>query len=194
MKTEVRRQKAEIFRCKPALRTLHLEPSRVLVANRQKALKVEKSGIQKLVSFFLHKSARRTGLHWGEVSVVLVNDRESREVNRVSLGHDYPTDVISFNFDPLPGEDAGACNGEIVVNAERALSLGKRHGGANRELTLYLAHGCDHLSGADDATPEQRMTMRRRELRWMKEAGEKGFRIQGSGDGSLVAGLRTRAS
>ena len=40
---------------------------------------------------------------------------------------------------------------------------------ADRELALYLAHGCDHLTGADDATPAGRARMRRRELGWLRE-------------------------
>jgi len=46
----------------------------------------------------------------------------------------------------------------------------RRAGGPDRELALYLAHGCDHLAGADDATPRQRAAMRRRELRWLRAA------------------------
>jgi len=187
VKTEVRSQKSEVRICKPDPRTLNPDAFRVLPVNRQKTLKVDLVAIRKLAEFFLGKSAQRAGLRWGEVSVVLVDDRKSQEINRAALGHDYPTDVISFNFAPLPGEDPTACNGEIVVNAEMALRLGGRYGGVHRELALYLAHGCDHLSGADDATPAERMTMRRRELRWLKEAEKREVRVRGSG-------LRTHAS
>ena len=40
---------------------------------------------------------------------------------------------------------------------------------AGHELALYIAHGLDHLSGADDATYEGYRTMRRRELRWLSD-------------------------
>ncbi len=104
--------------------------------------------------------------------MVLVDDGASREINRAHLGHDYATDVISFSFDPIPGDtECGSC-GEIVVNVEQAERLGHRYGGFARELALYIAHGCDHLSGEDDKTPAQRQRMRRRELRWLKEANQ----------------------
>jgi ssRNA-specific RNase YbeY (16S rRNA maturation enzyme) len=37
----------------------------------------------------------------------------------------------------------------------------------NAELALYIAHGFDHLSGADDDTPARRAAMRRTEMRWL---------------------------
>ncbi len=112
---------------------------------------------------------------WGEVSVVLVDDRQSQEVNRNHLGHDYATDVISFNFEPMPGDSESEMNGEVVINVELACRLGPAYKGADRELALYLAHGCDHLSGADDDTPKHRQQMRRRELRWLKDAKHDGL-------------------
>jgi probable rRNA maturation factor len=143
----------------------------VSIINQQSAAKASLPGLRRLTEFCLRKAAKRTGLDWGEVSVVLVDDEASREVNRAHLGHDYATDVISFNFDPIPGESERGVCGEIVVNVEQAKRLGHRYGGAARELALYIAHGCDHLSGEDDKTPAQRQRMRRRELRWLKEAG-----------------------
>ncbi len=142
----------------------------VSVINRQKRWTVKRAELRRLTEFFLLKAGKRAGIQWGEVSVVLVDDAGSRAINKAHLGHDYPTDVISFNFAPIPGDPAtGAC-GEIVVNLSQAHRLGRLYGGAPHELALYLAHGCDHLAGEDDATPAQRQRMRRRELRWLREA------------------------
>lgn len=126
--------------------------------------------MRKLAEFLLNRSGQRAGVEWGDVSVVLVDDRQSQEVNRNHLGHDYATDVISFNFEPIPGDSGTEMNGEIVINVELACRLGPTYKGADRELALYLAHGCDHLSGADDNTPQHRRQMRRRELRWLQDA------------------------
>ena len=119
---------------------------------------------------------------WGDISVVITGHAGIRAVNRVHLGHDEVTDVISFRYDPVPGE-ADACDGEILVNAERAVERAAQAGrwSASRELALYIAHGMDHLAGADDATPAERMRMRRRELRWLRAAGEVVERLLGSG-------------
>jgi len=147
----------------------------VTVTDWQKRRKTNKPAIQKLMEFFLRKSGQRAGIEWGEVSVVLVGDKQSRAVNRAHLGHDYATDVISFNFDPVPGEPENEVSGEIVINVELAFRLGPDYKGPDHELALYLAHGCDHLAGADDNTPARRRQMRRRELGWIKEAKKHGF-------------------
>lgn len=145
---------------------------RVSIINQQSVAKVGLSGLKRLAQCFLVKAARRTGIDWGEVSVVLVDDQASREINKAHLGHDYATDVISFNFDPVPGDTGSGACGELVVNVEQAQRLGPRYGGFSRELALYIAHGIDHLSGEDDNTPARRQRMRRRELRWLTEAGK----------------------
>ena len=131
---------------------------------------VNRARLRRLLTFFMEKATHKSGQCWSEVSLVLTNDHGIREVNHLHLGHDYSTDVISYTFAPLPGQPTGEASGEIFVNAELARKVGSRFGGVNRELALYMAHGCDHLSGEDDHTPAKRQRMRRRELRWLAEA------------------------
>jgi len=145
------------------------------VTNLQKRHKIRLPAIHGLANFFLAKSGKRTGIEWGEVSVALVNNRKSKEINRLHLGHDYPTDVISFNFSAIPGQSGGVEDGELVINVELAARLGSIYWSQDHELALYLAHGCDHLSGANDNTPSRRQQMRRRELRWLKDAKLQGL-------------------
>ena len=102
--------------------------------------------------------------------MVLTDDAGIRAVNRGFLDRDEPTDVISFRYNPLPGESPALPSGEVVVNAQRAAAVGRKYGGIAREVALYLAHGFDHLAGADDASPGQRARMRQRELRWLRAA------------------------
>jgi len=105
------------------------------------------------------------------VSAVLLDDAGIAAVNRDFLGRREPTDVISFRYEPLPGE-ADRCEGEVLVNVQRAIEEGPRagRGGASRELALYVAHGCDHLAGSGDETAAARARMRRRERRWLRAA------------------------
>jgi rRNA maturation RNase YbeY len=108
---------------------------------------------------------------WNGVSLVFGDDSVLRDLGRRCGAGQYATDVLSFRFAPLPGERDGAF-GEIVVNVECALRLG-REGSAwspSRELALYIAHGCDHLCGGTDDTAAGRARMRRRELRWLRQA------------------------
>ncbi len=147
---------------------------RIAVVNNS-GIRVNRTGVRSLAERLLRKSARRAGCQWGEVSICLADDARIRDINRSFLGHDYPTDVISFTYESIPGEGKALLSGEVIINAAMALRLGRRFGGANRELALYLAHGCDHLSGAEDHTPALRQRMRRRELRWLHEARREGL-------------------
>ncbi len=110
---------------------------------------------------------------WREVVVHLVGDKQSAQVNGAILGHEGATDVITQAYDALPGEEPGLV-GELFVNLEQALRVSLQLGRTTpeEEAALYIAHGCDHLTGADDATPEMRRAMRRRDLRWSHRALE----------------------
>ena len=109
------------------------------------------------------------------VTIILVDDAGSAEVNRMALGHHGSTDVITMRYEAFPGDPEGA-SAEIVINAERAWREGGGDTGeAEHELALYLAHGFDHLAGHDDATPEGRRSMRRRELRWLGKVDWRGI-------------------
>ena len=107
---------------------------------------------------------------WREISIVLMDDAGIKRVNRDHLASAEVTDVISFNYDPMPG-DHGLYSAEVIVNVERAAEEGERgHAwGASRELALYIAHGCDHLTGESDNNDAGRLRMRRRERRWLQE-------------------------
>ncbi len=100
--------------------------------------------------------------------MILTDDAGMTAYNRACFSRNGPTDVISLAYKPLPGESAGSA--EILVNVERAVRLGPRYGGADRELALYIAHGCHHLAGAKDDTPARRRRMRRAETRRLAEA------------------------
>jgi len=105
------------------------------------------------------------------VCVVLVDDKGMTQTNQEYFGKNRPTDVISFRYDPVPGEN-NAWSGDLIVNVDRAVQVGPQHKGVDYELALYIAHGFDHLSGADDDTDAKRKKMRATETAWLREAGD----------------------
>jgi probable rRNA maturation factor len=104
---------------------------------------------------------------WGDVSIVLTDDSGITAANREFFGKNRPTDVISFRYEPVPGEEE--ITGDLIVNVECAVREGPAHEGPDAELALYIAHGVNHLSGADDDTPARRAAMRRTEKQWLNE-------------------------
>ena len=129
----------------------------VEVNDAQSFLAVDPDAVARVVRVALDAE----GVADASVSVALVDDAAIRAVNRRHLGHDWPTDVISFPLSD-PGDDA--LSGELVVSAETALATARGAGvPAWDELALYLVHGLLHLCGHDDHGAEARGAMRRRE-------------------------------
>ena len=126
---------------------------------------------------FAERSASRAGVPFREVAVVLQGDARSAEAHAAINGAEGPTDVITQRYDAMPGEEPGVY-GELYVNVDQAVRAAPRRRGWSpaRELLLYVAHGMDHLSGADDADDAGYRRMRRRELGWLRETEAKGMR------------------
>ena len=134
-------------------------------------LGLNKSGLKAAAEFFAVKSAARIGVPFRVVTVILQDDAFSAEVHEAINGAKGPTDVITQRYDAMPGEAEGIY-GELYVNVDRALRVAPKRRGWSpaKELLLYVAHGMDHLSGADDLKPRDYDRMRRRELRWLNES------------------------
>ena len=93
------------------------------------------------------------------VSFAVMGDRAMRELNRRSLRHDWPTDVLSFAIARRP-----ALEGEVALSADTARREAASRGHpAYHELLLYAVHGVLHLLGHDDHEPSGRRRMRRAE-------------------------------
>ena len=102
-------------------------------------------------------------MNWQELSVVLTDDR-IKDLNRKWFGKDTVTDVISFAY---PEAEA---TGEVIVNVQQAYEEGRLRDSPDQELALYLAHGCHHLMGAEDETPEGKNQMLTLESQWVHDA------------------------
>lgn len=144
---------------------------RIVLQNAQRRFKLDMAALRRLASFFAAQAQSRLPDEppWQEVTIHLMDDEGIGPVNAAIMAHKGATDVITQRYEPIPGESEGLI-GELFVNVERALRAAPRRPGwsADRELALYVAHGCDHLTGADDRTARERACMRRRELGWLR--------------------------
>jgi probable rRNA maturation factor len=136
----------------------------VEVSNVQSCLPVETGELCALA----HRILELQRVRRARISIAVVDNPTIHELNRRHLGHDWPTDVITF---PLP-DDAETIAGEIVVSGEMAACTAEaasvdRHA----ELTLYIVHGLLHLTGHDDQTAEDAVRMRERENEILQELG-----------------------
>jgi probable rRNA maturation factor len=113
-------------------------------------------------------AAADRGYHRGEIGIRVTNDTGIHQINRDHLGHDYPTDVISFAYHA----DKPAVEGELIVSVDTASERANEFGWpVAHELALYVVHGTLHITGMDDQDPSHRTEMRDAEQRIMMQLG-----------------------
>ncbi|MGH9415892.1 MAG: rRNA maturation RNase YbeY [Terriglobales bacterium] len=105
------------------------------------------------------EAGRALGLR-GTVSVRLMDDAAIRALNRRFLGHDWPTDALSFPSAQRPHV------GDLAVSVATARRQARQHGHAlDVELRILLLHGLLHLAGYDHERDQGQMRRRERALR-----------------------------
>jgi probable rRNA maturation factor len=95
------------------------------------------------------------GLKAGIIEVIFTSDRKVYEINSEFLGHDYYTDIITFNYN-----EGKTINGEIYISAERVRENAETYRALLKtEIRRVIFHGLLHLCGYDDRTKEQKKKM-----------------------------------
>ena len=90
---------------------------------------------------------------------MFVNDEKILEINNEYLGHDYYTDVITFDYD----ED-DVVNGDIVISLDTVRTNAELFDKAYEdELYRVIIHGILHLCGLNDKGPGEREIMEKAE-------------------------------
>lgn len=119
--------------------------------------KIKKRATTAWIKAVIGTYGRRTG----DIGYMFVDDEKILETNREFLGHDYYTDVITFDYD----ED-DVVSGDIMISLDTVRSnaeqLGKDY---NEELHRVIIHGILHLCGINDKGPGEREIMEEAENR-----------------------------
>ena len=91
----------------------------------------------------------------GEIGYMFVDDEKILEVNREYLGHDYYTDIITFDYD----ED-DVVSGDLVISLDTVRSNAELfQKDYYEELHRVIIHGVLHLCGINDKGPGEREIM-----------------------------------
>lgn len=106
-------------------------------------------------SAWIKAVAAKYGRKVGEIGYMFVNDDKILEVNNEYLGHNYYTDIITFDYD----ED-DVISGDIVISLDTVRSNAEQYGkDYNEELHRVIIHGILHLCGINDKGPGEREIM-----------------------------------
>ena len=106
-------------------------------------------------SAWIKQVAASYGRKVGEIGYLFVDDEKILEVNNEYLGHDYYTDIITFDYD----ED-DIINGDLVISLDTVKSNAELFNKPyEEELFRVIIHGILHLCGINDKGPGEREIM-----------------------------------
>ncbi len=95
------------------------------------------------------------GKRVGSIGYMFVDDKKILEVNNQYLGHDYYTDIITFDYD-----DGDVISGDLVISLDTVRSNAELFGKDYAdELNRVIIHGILHLCGINDKGPGEREIM-----------------------------------
>ena len=104
---------------------------------------------------WIRKVAASYGKKVGEIGYMFVDDDKILEVNNQFLGHDYYTDIITFDY----CED-DIISGDIYISVDTVFTNADQFGRPyDEELHRVIIHGILHLCGINDKGTGEREIM-----------------------------------
>lgn len=95
----------------------------------------------------------------GDINIIFCSDNYILDINQRFLGHDYFTDIITFDY--CEGEKL---SGDLFISIDSVCENSVQYGTEfNDELGRVMVHGILHLIGYDDHTAAQQKQMRAKE-------------------------------
>ncbi|MEG1885545.1 MAG: rRNA maturation RNase YbeY [Alistipes sp.] len=121
---------------------------------------------KRLTNSWLRDVAVAEGYTAGDVNYIFCSARRLLEMNKQFLGHDYFTDVITFDYSDRKGTKI--VSGDIFIDVETVADNAKTYGAHPlTEMRRVVVHGLLHLCGQNDKTPRTNTQMHRKEDKYL---------------------------
>lgn len=132
-------------------------------------LKTNKTFIKNQISRVIVSERRQTG----NISVIFCSDYYLLEINKQYLGHNYFTDVITFDF-----VEETVISGDIFISIDRVRDNAHLYNTqVIHELFRVIFHGVLHLIGYNDKTDNEINKMREKEEYYLQGVDFEGLKI-----------------
>ena len=117
------------------------------------------------VAAWLKMVAEQEGYTLGDVTYIFCSSEVHRKMNIDYIGHDYFTDIITFDYSELK---EGVVSGDIFIDVETVADNARIYGvTAREEMLRVVVHGVLHLCGQKDKDPEDEKEMHRKEDKYL---------------------------
>lgn len=121
-----------------------------------------RTGLKKFIGSLL----KREGKKLGSLNYIFVSDKRLLQINRDYLGHDYYTDIITFDLSDHPSK----LQAEIYISVDRVRENARDHHVTFiSELHRVIFHGALHLAGYGDKLNSEIQLMRQKEEHYLKQ-------------------------
>ena len=113
---------------------------------------------------WLKEVAEREGRKIGDINIIFCSDSYLLDVNKKYLGHDYYTDIITFDYC-----EKDILSGDLFISVDCVRDNASFYGTEfSNELNRVMVHGVLHLIGYDDHTDEDISVMRSKENTYLE--------------------------
>ena len=107
----------------------------------------------------------------GNINIIFCSDEYLLNINKQYLGHDYYTDIITFDY-----VEKDIISGDLFISVDRIRENSVTFGsGFRRELFRVIFHGILHLCGYEDSDNILREQMRCKEDYYLGKVDFKSF-------------------
>ena len=113
---------------------------------------------------WLKEVAEKEGRKIGNINIIFCSDPYLLDVNKKYLGHDYYTDIITFDYC-----EKDILSGDLFISVDCVRDNASFYGTEfSNELNRVMVHGVLHLIGYDDHTDEDIAVMRSKENTYLE--------------------------
>ena len=106
------------------------------------------------------------GYTLGDVTYIFCSSEVHRKMNIDFIGHDYFTDILTFDYSDRKG--TRVVSGDIFIDVETVADNARIYGATAREEMLrVVVHGVLHLCGQKDKSPRAEKQMHRKEDKYL---------------------------
>ena len=122
---------------------------------------------KRLTSRWLKNVAVAENRKIGDIGIIFCSDKYLLDVNIKYLGHDYYTDIITFDYC-----EGSTLSGDLFISIDSVRENAAFYGvDFSTELNRVIVHGLLHLIGYDDHSEDDIAVMRAKENHYLSLRG-----------------------